>query len=236
VISPALADVRYDLAGEDVYRIVSASTTSRISYAGTEHLSVQRDGKALRFEARASYVSDQTDGKRSGDARFVAELLPNGFFDDRVDDDPNFLTILNQPFAVQLDAATLRDLRELRRPVPFSASSPLGGSTVLRGYLRPGIDGPIAGRPSVAVRFEAAGPMTGSLPGYAGATLTGSMRMDATAYYALDDAMLLALHATLTIDASLSRGRSAAVPVRITYLRSIRLQGEERAIGIKTPR
>ena len=56
-------------------------------------------------------------------------LRADGTFEDRVDNDPDFLTILNQPFAVQLDGATLRDLRALHGRVPFSATSPLGGET-----------------------------------------------------------------------------------------------------------
>ena len=70
----------------------------------------------MRFEARARYTRTGPDGESRAEARFVQVLLPNGTFEDRVDDDPDFLTILNQPFAVRLDAATLRDLRALARP------------------------------------------------------------------------------------------------------------------------
>jgi hypothetical protein len=209
--------------GEDVYRIASSATVSRVSYAGTEHLSVTHEGRSLRFEAQARYTRTASDGKTSAEASFVQVLRPSGAFEDRVDDDPDFLTILNQPFAARLDAATLLDVRELRKPVPFAATSPLGASTVLRGFLRPGVNGPIEGRPTVAVRFEAAGPMNGSLPGHADASVAGKMRMDGTAYYALDTALLLALDVTLTIEARLSERRPAvSVPVRITYRRLIR--------------
>ncbi|MBV8531578.1 MAG: hypothetical protein JO104_09690 [Candidatus Eremiobacteraeota bacterium] len=219
----ALADVHYDTAGEDIYRIESAGTFSRVSYGGTERLSIQREGHAVRFTARARYRRDGPDGKSQGTALFVQMLLPNGSFEDRVDDDPDFLTILNQPFAVRLDSATLRDLRGLHDRIPFSANSPLGGDTVLRGFLRPGVGGPVDGRPAVAVRFEADGAMSGALPGHADAVVSGHMRMDGTAYYALDDATLLALGVTLTLDARLSQGQpSVSVPVRITYRRSIR--------------
>jgi hypothetical protein len=232
VLQPALPDVRYDLAGEDVYRIESTSTVSRVSYAGTENLSIKQDGKRMRFEARARYVRFSPDGKSSADARFVTELLPNGSFEGRVDDDPDFLTILNQPFAVQLDPATLRDLRELRGAVPFSANSPLGGDSVLHGSLRPGASGPIDGRPSVAVRFQAVGPMTGTLPQSADADISGTMRMAGTAYYSLDDAMLLALSAKLTIDARLRQSHPAVfIPVHITYNRAIRVVQGARDVG-----
>jgi hypothetical protein len=232
VLRPALADFRYDLAGEDVYRIESTATVSRVTYAGTEGLSITQDGKGTRFEARAHYVRYSPDGKSSVDARFVTELLSNGSFEGRVDDDPDFLTILNQPFAVQLDPATLRDLRELHGGVPFSASSPLGGDSVLHGSLRPGAGGPIDGRPSVAVRFQAVGPMSGTLPGSSDASISGTMRMDGTAYYSLDDAMLLALSARLTIDARLRQNHPAVlIPVHITYLRAIRVVRDDRDVG-----
>ncbi len=182
-----------------------------------------REGRSLRFEARAQYTHDGPDGRGSDEAHFVQMLQPNGTFEDRDDDDPDFLTILNQPFAVRLDATTLRDVQALRKPVPFAASSPLGGSSELRGFLRPGVNGPVDGRPTVAVRFEAEGSMNGPLPGHSGATVAGGMHMNGTAYYALRDAILLALNVTLTIEARLrERETSASVPIRITYHRWIR--------------
>jgi hypothetical protein len=196
---------------------------SRVSYAGSERLSIRPDGRGLRFEAQARYARTAPSGKSAAEALFVQTLEPNGSFEDRVDDDPEFLTILNQPFAVRLDAATLRDVRALRRRIPFSATSPLGGTDLLRGFLRPGANGAIQGRPTVAVRFEAEGPMNGTLPGRADSTITGSMRMDGTAYYALDDAVLLGLNVTMTIQARLhERQPPLSVPVRIIYRRSIR--------------
>jgi hypothetical protein len=215
--------VRYDTSGEDVYRIESAEAFSKVTYAGSQRLSVRQDGKALRFEARVRYVRDGPDGKNAGDAVFVQVVQPNGTFEDRVDDDPDFLTILNQPFAVRLDATTLRDVRSLHGRVPFAATSPLGAEAVLHGFLRPARGGPIAGRPTVAVRFEAQGAMTGPLPGSAETLVSGTMRMDGTAYYALSDAMLMALEVTLTLDARLAQSRaSMSLPVRILYRRTIR--------------
>ncbi|MGA8533562.1 MAG: hypothetical protein WB615_05595, partial [Candidatus Tumulicola sp.] len=178
-----------------------------------------------RYDAQARYARNAADGNSHVNARFVQELLPNGSFEDRIDDDPDFLTVLNQPFAVQLDGVTLRDLRTLRGPVPFSATSPLGGQAVLRGYLRPGKGGKIGGRAAVAVGFEAEGPMSAPMPSHTSATMAGHMRMDGTAFYSLDDAMLLALDATLTIVAQLHDG-SETVPVRIVYRRSIRASAE----------
>jgi hypothetical protein len=194
-----------------------------VTYAGTQRLSVRQDGKALRFEARARYLRDGPDGKDRGEALFVQTLQPDGTFEDRTDNDPDFLTILNQPFAVRLDAATLRDVRSLHGRVPFAATSPLGAEAVLHGFLRPARGGPIAGRPTVAVSFEAQGAMTGPLPGSTEMLVSGTMRMDGTAYYALKDAMLLALDVTLTLDARVAQSRqSTSLPVRILYRRTIR--------------
>jgi hypothetical protein len=223
VTGPIHADFQYDTSGEDTYRIQSAQTVSRVSYAGTERLTVARQGQAWRFEARANYTRNGPDGRSRSQAVFVQMLQPDGTFEDRVDDDPDFLTILNQPFAVRLDQPTLHDLREMHGRVPFAATSPLGAQAVLHGFLRPAPGGPIAGTPAVAVRFEAQGGMTGPLPGYAETLVAGTMRMEGTAYYAADTAMLLALNVGLTLDARLAQGRPAvSVPVHIVYRRVIR--------------
>lgn len=221
---PALADQQYDVRGEDVYRVGAAGDISRVDYLGQQRLTVQRVGRNMRYDAQARYDRSGADGDARADARFVQELLPDGSFVDKIDDDPDFLTILNQPFAVQLDAATVRDLRNLRGPVPFSATSPLGGQAVLRGYLRPAASGKVGGRPAIGVRFEAEGPMSAPMPSRANATIAGRMRMDGTAYYSSDDDVLLALDATLTIVAKL-HDASETVPVRIVYRRSIRASG-----------
>jgi hypothetical protein len=221
--APAYAGLQYQTVGEDFYRVESSAKVSHVTYSGTERLSIRREDGSLRFEARARYVRSAPEGKSNAEALFVQVLDPGGAFEDRVDDDPDFLTILNQPFAVQLDAATLRDVRELRGRVPFAATSPLDTATLLHGFLRPAAGGPIQGRPTVAVRFEADGPMNGTLPGHPDAIVSGTMRMDGTAYYALDDAILLALNVRLAIHARLNEHRqSLPVPVRITYHRWIR--------------
>ncbi len=215
--------MQYQTVGEDVYRGESTEAT-RVAYAGTERLAIRREGGSIRFEARAKYTRTGPEGKSSAEARFVQMLRPDGSFEDSVDGDPDFLTILDQPFAVRLDRATLADVRELHGPVPFAASSPLEGHTLLHGFLRPAANGPVDGRPTVAVRFEADGPMEGSLPGHADAAVAGRMRMNGIAYYALDDdGLLLALDVTLTIEARLrQRSSSITVPIDIVYRRWIR--------------
>ncbi len=237
---PAFADQQYDVSGEDVYRVGSAGVVSRVAYAGKQRLTVEHQGDRTRYDAQARYARNAADGNTHVNARFVQELLPNGTFEDRIDEDPDFLTVLNQPFAVQLDVVTIRDLRNLHGPVPFSATSPLGGQAVLRGFLRPGTSGKIGGRPAVAVRFEADGPMSAPMPARANATMSGHMRMDGIAYYSLDDAMLVSLDATLTIVAQLHDG-SETLPLRIVYRRSIRASATRgtpvpaNAHALKTP-
>ncbi|HKU80798.1 MAG TPA: hypothetical protein VJP76_01415, partial [Candidatus Tumulicola sp.] len=171
-----MADQQYDVKGEDVYQIGSANApSSRVAYSGAQRLSVQRDGERTRYDVHATYTKETAGTRQTTDAHFVQELLPDGTFEDAVDDDPDFLTVLNQPFAIHLDAATLRDLRTLRAQVPFNATSPLGGSSVLHGFLRPAGGGRVDGHPTAAVGFEAEGTMAAPLPAHAAATMAGKM-------------------------------------------------------------
>lgn len=218
--SRALAAQMYGVSGEDTYRVGTALSATHITYNGVERLETVPNGPERRYVANVSYTRSDESGKASVHARFVQVLERDGTFDDRTDDDPDFLTILNQPFAVQLDATTLRDLKHLHGSVPFKAASPLGG-TQLSGYLRSAPPGKVAGLAVVGVRFEAEGPMSGTLPEHPGALLSGRMHMDGTAYYAAHGALLLALDATLTIDGKLE-AENVAVPVKIVYHRIIR--------------
>ncbi len=216
----ALADQLYGVAGEDTYRVGKTLAATHITYRGVEHLGIASDRQGHRYVADVNYTRLDESGKASVHGRFVQELLHDGTFEDRGDDDPDFLTILNQPFAVQLDAVTLGDLERLRGMVPFEAASPLGGSR-LSGYLSSAPRGKVQGHACVGVRFKADGPMTGTLPEHPDALLSGTMHMDGTAYYATSGALLLALDATLTIDGKLQSGNDS-VPVRIIYHRTIR--------------
>jgi len=221
----ALADQRYGVMGEDTYRIGRVLGETHIAYRGVENLGIAPDSQGRRYVANVVYTRIDESGKASVHAKFVQELLRDGTFEDSDDEDPDFLTILNQPFAVQLDVATLHDLEDMHGTVPFAAASPLGGSR-LQGYLRSAPPGKVSGRMVVGVRFEADGPMTGTLPQHPDALLSGTMHMDGTAYYAARGALLLALDATLTINGKLESGKDS-VPVRITYHRVIRAQDEE---------
>jgi hypothetical protein len=220
-----------------VYRIGSSATVAKITYEGTERLSIANalDGKK-RFTALARYTRNGDDGKANVQARFVQDLTARGSFEDELDEDPDFLTVLNQPFAIQLDAATLRDLRTLHGKVPFEATSPLGDDSVLRGFLRPAPGGEIDGTAVIAVKFEAEGLMTGSAPAHGSnpARMTGQMRMEGIAYYSAASALLLALDATLTIVAQLQQDAQNRVPVHIVYRRAIRADSSAKTL-LPTP-
>ncbi len=216
----ARADESYTVSGTDTYRLGATATSTHIDYEGTQLLTTRLDGRGHRFVAEATYTRHDEAGKASVHARFVQEMNADGTFEDRVDDDPDFLTVLNQPFAIQLDKTTLSDLHHLHGSVPFEATSPLGGAR-LHGFLRGAPPGEVNGVKAAGVRFTANGPMAGALPQHPDALLAGTIRMDGTAYYALDGAVLVALDATLTIEGKL-RNNQAAVPVRITYHRVIR--------------
>ena len=216
----ALADQIYGVVGEDTYRVGRTLGETHIVYRGVERLGIAPDSQGKRYIADANYTRLDESGKASVRAHFVQELRHDGTFEDRSDDDPDFLTILNQPFAVQLDATTLRDLKRLQGKVPFEAASPLGGSR-LSGFLSSAQPGKVDGHAVVGVRFDAEGPMTGTLPEHPDALLSGTMHMDGTAFYAQTGALLLALDATLTIEGKLQSGNDS-VPVRIVYHRVIR--------------
>ena len=218
------ADQRYEVAGVDTYQVGTTVASTQIAYAGTQQLNIETDSGGTRFSADVRYTRTDESGKASQEAKFVQVMTTAGNFEDRTDNDPDFLTVLNQPFAIELDPTTMQDLRTMQGPIPFQASSPFGDST-LHGFLRPaGTGGRVSGRPVVGVRFEAGGPMTGSLPERADTTISGTIRMDGTAYYAADTALLYALNATLTIDGQLV-DHQKQVPVHIVYRRTIRADG-----------
>ncbi len=218
---PANADQSYAVTGNDRYQIGQTDLQTSIAYSGTQRLTVTKEGAQKRFTAQATYTRSDSAGRVPAQASFVQEMTPQGELKDRMDLDPDYLTVLNQPFAVELDAATLHDLLHLRGRVPFVVPAPRTGGT-LRGFLERGQTGRIRGRPVLAVNFDAAGPMVGPLPDHAQMSITGTMRMRGTAYYALrGEPLLLALNETLSIAGTL-HDASQNSPVKIVYERSIK--------------
>jgi hypothetical protein len=104
----------------------------------------------------------------------------------------------------------------------------------LHGYLERGATGRLGSRPVLAVRFDANGPMVGPLPDHVQMSITGTMRMRGTAYYALrGEPLLLALDETLSIAGTL-RDRAQISPVKIVYQRSIRADDSQTSTTAST--
>jgi hypothetical protein len=223
----------YSVAGTDSFSIGAGDIQSEVSYSGTQTLSLRRRGRVLRYKAHVEYK--RSDGNASAPAAgdYVADVLGTGETVDSADHDPDYLTVLNQPFAAQLDADTLKDLRHLTGTLPFDFPSPITGAA-LHGYLEHVADGPIAGRQALGVKFEAAGPMRGALPDRPGLTLVGTISMRGTAYYDVKSALLLALRTTVTIEGSVSN-RAGKDPVKIVYDRTIRAREPESAQTARSP-
>jgi hypothetical protein len=211
---------RYVVTGRDSFAIGDGDIKSETVYRGTQVLSVRRHGKAMRYTAHVKYVRDDQGAATGASADFTSDLLPSGEQLDSADHDPDYLTILNQPFSAQLDAGTLSDLKHVRGPVPFDFPSPVTGSA-LHGHLDAIGTGRIGGRPALGVRFSAGGPMHGALPDRPGLTLDGGIMMRGTAYYDAETALLLDLDATVTISGNVSN-RTGKDPVTIVYRRTIR--------------
>lgn len=219
--SAAAADQRYVVTGNDRYQVGQSSLQTTITYSGTQQLTVRREGGERRFTAQAHYTRSDSSGRVPANATFIQDMTAQGELRDRTDLDPDYLTVLNQPFAIELDAQTLQDLMRLRGRVPFDFPAPMTGGT-LHGYLVRGGVARISSRPVLSVGFDAAGPMTGPLPDRAGMSISGSMRMQGTAYYALrGEPILLALDETLTISGTL-HGQAGDSPVTIVYRRAIK--------------
>ena len=217
---PALADQRYTLAGTDQYQIGSHDVASRVSYSGTETLRIVRAGSGKHYSVRARYRKSDQTGSSAAAAAFEALMLPSGEQRDEANTDPNYLTVLNQPFSVQLDLPTLHDLARLRGRIPFDFPSPMTGNA-LHGSLSRGAFATVAGRRALGVNFDATGAMLGPLPDHRLITLEGKMHMHGTAYYDVESALLLSLDATLTINGYVQDPKKAT-PVSIVYHRSIR--------------
>src|SRR5579872_7245062 len=219
--TPAGADQRYVVSGNDTYQIGQSNLNASIAYNGVQTLVVRPEDGGRRFTAQARYTRVDSAGSVPAQATFVQVMSSAGELHDRTNLDPDYLTVLNQPFAIELDEPTLHDLLRLRGRVPFVFPAPMTGGT-LRGFLERGSIGHVNDRPALGVDFDARGPMVGPLPDHAEMSISGTMRMKGTAYYALrGEPLLLALTESLTISGSLhDRGRVS--PVTIVYRRTIK--------------
>jgi len=218
--SVAGAEQRYRVDGRDTYQIGGHDVRSEIAYTGTGSLRVERKGRSRRYVARVDYERNDQGAHARVKGSFESTISDGGEQVDGANHDPDYLTVLNQPFAVQLDAPTLRDLSRLHGTVPFDFPSPMTGAP-LHGTLRHINDAVINGMRVLGVAFDASGPLHGSLPDHPAISLAGHIRMSGTAYYTYADALMLALDATLSIGGNLN-DTGAHAPVSIVYKRTIR--------------
>jgi hypothetical protein len=216
----AKADQTYRVDGSDTYQIGGSDVRSEIAYTGTQQLSVRQAGRARRYVAHAEYLRNDQGTHQRVKASFESTILPNGEQEDGANNDPDYLTVLNQPFAVQLDAGTMHDLANLSGSVPFDFPSPMTGAP-LHGTLRHVGNATLNGEAVLGVAFDASGPLAGSLPDHPNLALAGRIRMNGTAYYTEAGALLLALDATLTITGNVV-GDARRDPVEIVYKRSLK--------------
>jgi hypothetical protein len=212
----------YTMSGVDTFSAAGREVRTEITYGGTQQLTIRHDGTTTHFRAQAAYERREAGAATHATASFSTALLAGGAERDESDGDPDYLTILNQPFSIELDAPTMRDLRNLTGPVPFDFPSPMTGAP-LHGSLRRLPDGLLAGRRVLGIAFLARGPLNGAPPDRPELAIHGTITMNGTAYYAYADALLLALDATLHIDGNVVDGTQNE-PVTIVYKRTIRPQ------------
>lgn len=223
--APILADIptqTYTIGGEDSFSIAGKGMRSQIVYTGTQRLAIEHLGGVTRFTATVVYARHEGGTATHATGTYASVIQANGDQHDVSDNDPDYLTILNQPFSIELDAPTMRDLRSLTRPMPFDVPSPMTGAP-LHGSLRRLADGSINGKRVLGIAFVAVGQLHGALPDRPGVEMTGTITMNGTAYYAYADALLLALDATLQIDGKVTNSGQND-PVTIVYKRTIRPQ------------
>jgi hypothetical protein len=217
---PVRAAQSYVVSGRDSFSIGDNEISSEVSYAGTQTLTIVHKAHVTRYAAHVDYTRSDGTASTGATSDYVADVLPTGVTLATADRDPDYLTVLNQPFAANLDPSTLGDLRSLRGSVPFDFPSPFTGSS-LHGYLQHVPSGMVGPRRSIGVTFEAVGPMRGSLPDRPGLTLRGNIAMRGTAFYDVKTAVLLSLETTVTISGNVSN-RAGKDPVTIVFRRSLR--------------
>jgi len=228
----AAADQQYAVSGSDVYQIGTHELATSVVYSGSQRLSVSRQGASTRYSARVDYTRADQSGNARGIALFSAAMDAAGEQRDQTDRDPNYLTVLNQPFSVQLDGPTLSDISHLNGRLPFDFPSLMTGGT-LHGYLSRGSTGIVDGKRVIGVTFDATGTMRGPLPDRPAIALDGRMTMHGIAYYEIDNALLLALDATLRIAGTIDDAHKQT-PVTIVYKRTIRANNSARQEALRS--
>jgi hypothetical protein len=222
--STASPDENYRVAGQDTLEILDTSVVSRTSYNGVDRLIISalpREGRRFAAESHFRVVSEGI----ARDASAHAELLMNSSNVQHLSaaDDPAYLTVLTQPFAVALDSKTLHDLTSLRRPVPFHFMSGMTGGS-LHGLLKYRGLAKVDGFETVSITFDAEGALTsgsrGLLPAEPGVAFSGEVSTVGQAFYRSSDALLMKLVTKIVTIGSVGAGQTP-LRMRVTYEREL---------------
>lgn len=217
--APAHANQVYAVEGTDSFTIGARNMHGMVVYSGKETLSAAHRSDGTHYEVTVNYSRTEQGSRGRARATFISVVGPTGEQQDEFNGDPDYVAVLNQPFSIELDGATMRDVARLVAPVPFSFVLPLTGAP-LTGSLRRGPDAYVAGQRTLQVVFEAQGPVHGPI-GRAGVAVDGRIHMQGTAYYSYGTALLRALDTRLVISGRLT-GTADHRPVTIVYRREIR--------------
>lgn len=216
---PALADQIYAVDGRDSFSVGARDLRRDIVFSGKETLSSIRGSDGTRFVVTVEYSRAAQGNRAQAHANFISTVKPTGEQQDEVNGDPDYVSILNQPFSIELDLPTMREVARIATPAPFTFVLPITGAP-LTGSIRSGGVAYVAGERALGVVFEAEGPVHG-LIGNVGVALDGRIRMRGTAYYSFDSAVLRALDTQLTISGTIA-GDPDRKAVSIVYRRTIR--------------
>jgi hypothetical protein len=227
---PALADETYRVWGSDRFQSAGGELRAEILYSGRQSLTIRRERNVTVYHCRAEYDRVDQGTRAHAVATFGAETSPDGEQRDLESNDPDFLTVLNQPFNAELDAATLHVLEGISSPIPFRFPSPFDG-TSLQGTLRRE-DRSRAERGVVGVLFHLSGPLRGRAGGRSPAAIDGRITVDGTARYLKTSGLLRDLDATVTISGRATQ--NDATGVIAVYKRSIRLESPKAAHPTET--
>ena len=149
-----------------------------------QHLTIERNGTAttLRRAGRVRQGRRRRQAARSAH-RSPRRCCPRASSVTARRSDPDYLTVLNQPFAVQLDAPTMRDLAHVKRPVPFDFPVADDRGAAAR-HPAPAARRDGRRARAMGIAFDANGPLHGALPDRPAMALAGTITMKGTAYYA----------------------------------------------------
>jgi ribosomal protein S18 len=214
----AIADETYRVWGSDRFQTPSGELRGEIAYRGRQSLSIQRKRRITVYHSRAEYDRVELGTRAHSIATFGSEATPDGELRDLETNDPDFVTVLNQPFNVELDRQTLHDLDAVAAPIPFHFPSPLDG-TSLEGALQRE-NRTLSGPEIVGVLFHVAGPMHRQAGDRSPAALEGRITVDGTARYLKATGLLRDLDATITISGRVAPSEQTGVIA--VYKRSLR--------------